>query len=137
MKKTIAMAFTHFSLVVNGIEIPNNVIHAVRHAEGGRSGTATKEPNGRYSYGAYQISKSFLTDVNKWHGSSFTISQVRDRNEVGALVCGMGLAMIMEKRKCDIKTALAVYNGGWKNRNKKQCKAYADKVMRLAKEKTK
>ena len=50
----------------------------------------------------------------------------------GRLACSMGLVMIMEKRKCTLETAIAVYNGGWRNRNSKQCKSYVRKVMAIA-----
>jgi hypothetical protein len=132
MKKTIIFAMTHFSIIVNGIEIPNRVLDAIAQVEGGVTGQAKKEGNGRYSYGKYQISAAFLTDVNKWAGTVYNIKVVRDHDNKGRCVCAIGLAMIMEKRKCTLEVALAVYNGGWKNRNKKQCKDYAKRVMALA-----
>lgn len=138
MKKTILFAITHFSVIVNAVEIPNRVIAAIAQVEGGKTGEATKERNGRYSYGKYQISAAFLSDVNKYYDMQIAITakDMRDHDSIGKYVCQIGLVMIMEKRKCDLKTALAVYNGGWKNRNKKQCKDYANKVMKLAEKET-
>ena len=137
MKSAIIFAVTHFSVIVNGIEIPNRVVQAIGQVEGGTTGQAKKEGNGRYSYGKYQISAAFLTDVCKYHKLTFKTSAVRDFDHVGELICRIGLVMIMEKRKCDLKTAIATYNGGWKNRKTKQCKDYADRVMALAGKETK
>jgi len=134
MKKTIIFAMTHFSIIVNGIEIPNRVLDAIAQVEGGVTGQTKKEGNGRYSYGRYQIGKAFLTDVNKYYKMEIAIKHedVRDHDSIGKYVCQIGLAMIMEKRKCTLEVALAVYNGGWRNRNSKQCKSYVKKVMAIA-----
>jgi len=132
MKKTIIFAMTHFSIIVNGIEIPNRVIDAIAQVEGGVTGQAKKEGNGRYSYGKYQISAAFLMDVCKYNKLTFKTSAVRDFDHVGELICRLGLVMIMEKRKCTLEVAVAVYNGGWRNRNSKQCKSYVRKVMAIA-----
>jgi hypothetical protein len=131
MKSAIIFAVTHFSILCNGIEIPNKIINAIATIEGGKTGSATKEKNGRYSYGKYQISAAFLTDVNKHYGTTFNIKVVRDHDNIGEYVCQIGLAMIMQKRKCNLETAIASYNGGWSNRNKKACKDYAARVMAL------
>lgn len=133
MKKTIIFAVTHFSIICNGVEIPNRVIEAIAQVEGGKTGSATKERNGRYSYGKYQISAAFLSDVNKYYDMQIAITakDVRDHDSIGKHVCQIGLVMIMEKRKCDLYTAVAVYNGGWKNRNSKQCKAYVKNVKAI------
>lgn len=131
MKKTIVFAVTHFSVICCGIEIPNRVIEAIAQVEGGTTGQAKKEKNGRYSYGKYQISAAFLSDFNKWADESFTTKQVRDNDNIGKIVCSLGLVMIMEKRKCTLETAIAIYNGGWRNRNSKQCKAYVKKVKAI------
>jgi len=132
MKKTLIFAITHFSIVCNGIEIPHRVLDAIAQVEGGQVGMAKKEGNGRYSYGRYQIGKAFLTDVNRYYDAKFTVADVRDSAAKGRLACSMGLVMIMQKRKCTLETAIAVYNGGWRNRNSKQCKSYVKKVMAIA-----
>lgn len=136
MKKTIIFALTHFSVIVNGIEIPNRVVQAIAQVEGGVAGQAKKEGNGRYSYGKYQISAAFLTDVNRYYGKKYNTWRVQFEDVIGERVCQLGLVMIMEKRKCDLTTSIAVYNGGWKNRNKKQCKDYAKLVMDIANKET-
>jgi hypothetical protein len=137
MKKTIIFAVTHFSVICNGIEIPHKVVQAIGQVEGGTVGKAVKEKNGRYSYGRYQISAAFLTDVNKYYDFEYKYStkDMRDKPMIAENVVALGLAMIMSKRKCDLVTALAVYNGGWKKRNTKQCSDYAERVMAIAKEK--
>jgi len=132
MKHEIIFAVTHFSVVVNGIEIPHKVVQAVAQVERGTTGQAKKEGNGRYSYGKYQISAAFLTDVNKWAGTKYNTWRVQFEDVIGERVCQLGLVMIMEKRGCTLEVALAAYNGGWKNRNSKQCKDYAKRVMALA-----
>jgi len=132
MKKTIIFAMTHLSVIVNGIEIPNNVVWAIGQVEGGTTGKATKEPNGSYSYGRYQIRTVFLADVNKYYGWNCEIKDVRDYDNFGAEICRYGLAMIMERRKCKLRTAVATYNGGWGNRNAEQCRDYAKRVMAIA-----
>ena len=115
MKKVIIFAITHFSVVVNGIEIPHTVLNAIAQVEGGQVGMTKKEPNGRYSYGRYQISKAFLSDLNEHYKSKFTVADVRDSQASGRLACCMGLTMIMEERKCTLEVAIAVYNGDRKS----------------------
>ena len=137
MKSAIIFAVTRFSVIVNGIEIPNKVVQAIGQVEGGTTGQAKKEDNGRYSYGKYQISAAFLSDVNKYFGKKYSTFRVQYEDGIAERVCLLGLLMIMEKRKCDLKTAIATYNGGWKNRKTKQCKDYADRVMALAGKETK
>lgn len=132
MKHAIIFAVTHFSVIVNGIEIPDKVVDAIAQVEGGVTGQANKEKNGRYSYGKYQISAAFLNDVNEYYGLTWEVDAVRNWDSSGAYICQLGLAMIMQKRKCDLRTALAVYNGGWDKRNTKACKTYATKVLRIA-----
>lgn len=132
MKRAIIFAVTHFSVIVNGIVIPHKVVQAIATVEGSKSGASVKERNGQLSHGKYNICKAFLADVNAWAGTTYTVKDVRDVEGIGERVCGLGLAMIMSKRKCTLMVALATYNGGWKNRNSKQCKDYAQRVMAIA-----
>jgi len=120
--------------VAHGVSVPMSVLQAISEKEGGTDGKAKKEKNGLYSYGQYQISKAFLKDVNKYYAEKTTITDVRDNSAIGLRTCKKGLEMIILKRKCSLRTALAIYNGGFKNRNTKTCKAYASKVLKRAEE---
>jgi len=132
MKNGIIFAMTHFSVIVGGAEIPHAIVNAVAAVEGGKPGMTKIEPNGQRSYGVHQISRAFLDDVNRHYGTRFSVSAVRDKHKESFLACSMGIAMIMNKRGCGIKTALAAYNGGWKNRNRRKCMDYAERVMSAA-----
>jgi hypothetical protein len=130
---TLIALLTSAAIHATGIEIPSAVVDAVAQVEGGKTGSRTREKNGQYSYGRWQISAAFLKDVNRHYGTKIRCADVQTKDFTARHVCECGLAMIMKKRKCDLKTAVAVYNGGWRNRNSKQCRDYAARVMALAK----
>jgi len=135
MKKGLILAISFTVISLNGAEIPNKVVQSIATVEDSKAGASVKEKNGQLSHGKHNICKAFLTDVNKWAGTTYTITDVRDVEGIGERVCGLGLAMIMAKRKCPLLVALATYNGGWKKRNTKTCKYYAQRVMAIANKK--
>jgi hypothetical protein len=121
--------------------IPASIVWAIADVEGGKIGGVVKEKNGQLSYGKWCISKAFLTDVNnygdKTFGASFSVSvrDIQHSERTGFFICREGLLMIMNKRKCSLRSAIAIYNGGRNGNRKKVCLAYADRVIRLAKAK--
>jgi len=120
--------------VIHGAVIPPAVLQAISESEGGTNGKSVKEKNGRFSHGVYQISTKFLKDVNKHYRGKMTVKQIRDDAECGKAVCKKGLEMIIVKRKCSLRTALAIYNGGYEKRNTLTCKNYASRVIQRAEE---
>jgi hypothetical protein len=133
MKKSIVCLMLFASNgILQGANIPMSVLQAISEQEGGTVGKAKKEKNGRYSYGVYQISKDFLTDVNKYYKEKTTIQDVRDNSAIARRTCKKGIEMIILKRKCSLRVALATYNGGWEKRNRTVCKAYASRVIKRA-----
>ena len=121
--------------------VPASIVWAIADVEGGKIGGVVKEKNGQLSYGKWCIGKAFLTDVNKYAektwGASYnlTVTDMQNTEKYGFLICREGLLMIMNKRKCSLRSAIAIYNGGRNGNRKKVCLEYADRVIRLAKAK--
>ena len=124
--------------ILGATNIPASVVYAIADVEGGKTGGVVKEKNGQRSYGRWCISKAFLKDVNDWlvktTGDNYRIKidELRDYDIFGYEVCHQGLRMIIAKRKCSLRDAIAIYNGGRNGNRKKVCLAYADRVIALA-----
>lgn len=121
-------------------KVPDSVVWAIADVEGGKVGGIVKEKNGQLRYGAWCIGKPFLKDVIKYLkrcGSSYapTIYHVQDNTSCSFIICRAGLEMIMVRKNCTLRQAIAIYNGGNNGHKKKVCLAYADRVLALAKRK--